>query len=133
MRLEHPSRATPLPAILAAGHLGYRSAHFFALTAFLLLRRGRPTWPRPIKPPSPWLLIAGVLAAANALFIIIGASNPSLDRVRRHEGDGDRDLRAPGLRPALPLPPGGEDHERPHWRDQTPRTPDHTTHGGGPA
>ena len=35
--------------ILAAGNLGYMLAHVFALTAFLLLRRDRPNWPRPIR------------------------------------------------------------------------------------
>ena len=65
-------------AILVAGNLGYMSAHFFALTGFLLLRRDRPTWPRPIRLASPWVIVAGLLAAINAFFIIIGASNPSL-------------------------------------------------------
>jgi amino acid transporter len=58
--------------------LGYMSAHFFALTGFLLLRRDRPNWPRPIRLASPWVLVAGLLAAINAFFIIVGASNPSL-------------------------------------------------------
>jgi len=65
-------------AILVAGNLGYMSAHFFALTGFLLLRRDRPNWPRPIRLANPWVLIAGLLAAINAFFIIVGASNPSL-------------------------------------------------------
>jgi amino acid transporter len=63
-------------AILVAGNLGYMSAHFFALTAFLLLRKDRPGWPRPIRLAPAWLWIAGVLAAINAFFIIYGASNP---------------------------------------------------------
>ncbi|MDQ3866520.1 MAG: APC family permease [Actinomycetota bacterium] len=65
-------------AILVAGNLGYMSAHFFALTGFILLRRDRPAWPRPIRLPSAWVAIAALLAAANAFFIIVGASNPSL-------------------------------------------------------
>src|SRR5687767_12153933 len=65
-------------AILVAGNLGYMSAHFFALTGFLLLRRDRPNWPRPIRLASPWVVVAALLAAINAFFIIIGASNPSL-------------------------------------------------------
>ena len=35
--------------ILAAGNLGYMLAHVFALSGFLLLRRDRPNWPRPIS------------------------------------------------------------------------------------
>jgi amino acid transporter len=64
-------------AILFAGNLGYMAAHFFALTGFILLRMSRPRWPRPIKLPSFWVPLAGLLAAANGFFIIIGASNPS--------------------------------------------------------
>ena len=65
-------------AILVAGNLGYMSAHFFALTGFLLLRKDRPNWPRPIRLAPAWLGVAALLAAINAFFIIIGASNPSL-------------------------------------------------------
>jgi amino acid transporter len=65
-------------AILVAGNLGYMSAHFFALTGFLLLRKDRPNWPRPIRLAAPWVGVAALLAAANALLIIVGASNPSL-------------------------------------------------------
>jgi amino acid transporter len=65
-------------AILFTGNLGYISAHFFALTGFILLRRDRPRWPRPIRVAAIWVPIAAVLAAANALFIVIGASNGSL-------------------------------------------------------
>jgi amino acid transporter len=65
-------------AILVAGNLGYMSAHFFALTGFLLLRRDRPNWPRPIRLARPWVGVAALLAGINAFFIIIGASNPSL-------------------------------------------------------
>jgi amino acid transporter len=65
-------------AILITGNLGYISAHFFALTGFILLRRDRPNWPRPIRLASLWVPIAALLAAINALLIIVGASNPSL-------------------------------------------------------
>jgi amino acid transporter len=65
-------------SILVAGNLGYISAHFFALTGFLLLRKDRPNWPRPIRLPAVWLPIAGVLAAVNFVLIIIGASSSEL-------------------------------------------------------
>jgi amino acid transporter len=65
-------------AILVAGNLGYILAHFFALTAFILLRRDRPRWPRPILLAPAWVWLAGLLAAANAVFIAVGATNPSL-------------------------------------------------------
>jgi amino acid transporter len=59
--------------ILAAGNLGYMLAHVFALTGFLMLRRDRPNWPRPIKLSAAWMPIAGALAAVNLLFIVTGA------------------------------------------------------------
>jgi len=65
-------------SILVAGNLGYMSAHFFALTGFLLLRKDRPGWQRPIRLPQLWLGVAGLLAIANAVFIYVGATNPSL-------------------------------------------------------
>jgi amino acid transporter len=58
--------------IIAAGNLGYMLAHFFALTAFLLLRRDRPNWPRPIRLSPVWLPIAGALAVVNLVFIVWG-------------------------------------------------------------
>ncbi len=58
--------------ILAAGNLGYILAHVFALTGFLLLRRDRPNWPRPIRLSAIWVPIAGLLAAINMVFIIWG-------------------------------------------------------------
>jgi amino acid transporter len=65
-------------AILYTGNVGYMAAHFFALTAFVLLRRDRPNWPRPIKVASIFVPIAIVLAAANALFIFVGVTDPGL-------------------------------------------------------
>jgi amino acid transporter len=59
-------------AILAASNLGYIFAHVAALTGVLLLRRDRPDAVRPIRLGSPWLVTAGLLAALNALFIVVG-------------------------------------------------------------
>ncbi|MEJ7566859.1 MAG: APC family permease [Gaiellaceae bacterium] len=58
--------------ILAASNLGYVLSHFFALTAFILLRRDRPDWPRPIRLSAIWVPIAGVLAAVTAVFTVVG-------------------------------------------------------------
>jgi amino acid transporter len=66
-------------AILYLSNIGYVLCHVFALTAFLLLRRDRPNWPRPIKIASGWLPIVAVLAALNALFLIVGALAPNLN------------------------------------------------------
>jgi amino acid transporter len=58
--------------IIAAGNLGYMLAHVFALSGFLLLRRDRPNWPRPIRLSPVWVPIAGGLAILNLTFIVLG-------------------------------------------------------------
>ncbi len=112
--------------ILAASNIGYMIAHVFALTAFVLLRRDRPDWPRPIE-----------------LVAVLGAD-------RRRAG-GDH-VRAHDLRRRL-VPDRGnrlrrttekiigfgvlviaillflfrrivQDGERPLWREETPLVPD---------
>jgi amino acid transporter len=58
--------------IIAAGNLGYMLAHVFALSGFILLRRDRPNWPRPIRLSSIWVPIAGALALINLAFVVLG-------------------------------------------------------------
>jgi amino acid transporter len=65
-------------AILYMSNIGYVLAHFLALTGFLLLRKDRPNWPRPIKVGSIWIVIAAVLAVYNAVLIGFGVAYPSL-------------------------------------------------------
>jgi amino acid transporter len=65
-------------AILYMSNIGYVLAHFLALTGFLLLRRDRPNWPRPIKVGSVWVAIAAVLAVYNAILIGFGVAFPAL-------------------------------------------------------
>jgi len=64
--------------ILVAGNLGYIASHVFALTGFLLLRKDRPNWPRPIRLSTIWLPIAALLACANLVFIIVGNMYPQI-------------------------------------------------------
>jgi amino acid transporter len=66
-------------AILYMSNIGYVLCHVFALTGFLLLRRDRPNWPRPIKVGPSWVPIVAFLAALNALFLIVGALAPKLN------------------------------------------------------
>jgi amino acid transporter len=65
-------------AILYMSNIGYMLAHVFALSGFLLLRRDRPNWPRPIKVGPAWLVIAAVLVVFNTVLIIFGLTNPTL-------------------------------------------------------
>lgn len=66
-------------AILYMSNIGYVLAHVFALSGFLLLRRDRPDWPRPIKVGAGWLPVAGFLCVLNAVFLIVGALAPNLN------------------------------------------------------
>ena len=65
-------------AILYMSNIGYVLAHVFALSGFLLLRRDRPNWPRPIKVGPIWVAIAAVLVVFNTVLIIFGITNPTL-------------------------------------------------------
>ena len=58
--------------VLAASNLGYVLAHMFALSGFVLLRRDRPNWPRPIKLGGIWTPIAGILAVWCLILTIVG-------------------------------------------------------------
>lgn len=65
-------------AILIASNLGYIVAITLAVIAFLLLRKDRPHWPRPIRLSRIWIPVAFVVAGFNAFILIVGASNPEL-------------------------------------------------------
>ncbi|MBF6143092.1 APC family permease [Nocardia farcinica] len=65
-------------AILIASNLGYILAITLAVIAFLLLRRDRPEWPRPIRLSRRWLPIAATVAVFNTAILVIGALNPRL-------------------------------------------------------
>ncbi|HEY6279697.1 MAG TPA: APC family permease [Streptosporangiaceae bacterium] len=65
-------------AILYMSNIGYVLAHVLALSGFLLLRRDRPNWPRPIKVGPIWVGIAAVLVVYNVILIGFGVTNPAL-------------------------------------------------------
>ena len=65
-------------AILYLSNIGYILSHVFALSGFLLLRRDRPRWPRPIKVGPIWVGIAWVLVFFNIVLIGFGVTNPTL-------------------------------------------------------
>ncbi|HWT22165.1 MAG TPA: APC family permease [Solirubrobacteraceae bacterium] len=58
--------------ILAVSNIGYVFATCSALAAFLLLRRDRPRWPRPVRLPGYWVPLAAVLFCVNFVFLIAG-------------------------------------------------------------
>jgi amino acid transporter len=109
-------------SILVAGNLGYIAAHFFALTGFLLLRKDRRNWPRPIRLSTIWLPIAALLACANLVFIIVGNMYPELT------GYGDLETTLIGvgvlaISIVAYLVRKWQDKEPLQWRDRTPDQP----------
>jgi amino acid transporter len=58
--------------ILAVSNVGYVFATCTALSAFVLLRRDRPQWPRPIRLPDFWVPLASVLFLINFAFLVFG-------------------------------------------------------------
>jgi amino acid transporter len=64
--------------ILVFSNLGYVLCHCFAMSGFILLRRDRPEWPRPLRLNGAWVAVAGVLAAYDTLILIVGALSPKL-------------------------------------------------------
>lgn len=65
-------------SILLASNFGYLTAITLAVAAFLLLRKDRPNWPRPIRCGRLWLPVAGVIVLLNVFVLAIGVSHPGL-------------------------------------------------------
>ena len=58
--------------IIAVSNIGYVFATCAALSGFLLLRKDRPDWPRPVKLANYWIPLGAFLLAANFVFLIAG-------------------------------------------------------------
>lgn len=58
--------------ILAIGNLGFILTHVLALSGYLLLRRERPQWPRPIRLGPFWAGVAAFACFANLAFLVFG-------------------------------------------------------------
>jgi len=65
-------------SILLASNLGYLLSIILGLSAFLLLRRDRPNWPRPIRRSNGWIPVVAILVAFNIFITVVGVLNPSL-------------------------------------------------------
>jgi len=65
-------------AILYMSNIGYVFSHVLALSAFLLLRKDRPDWPRPIKVGPVWVALAGVFFLLNLSFVVFGVTQQKL-------------------------------------------------------
>jgi amino acid transporter len=110
-------------AILYLSNIGYVFAHVAAMTGFLLLRKDRPDWPRPIKVAPIWLPIAGIIAASNAVFLVVGAGSPKLNGYGTW---GDFFIGIGVLGVAIVLYAFRrivQDHKPIHLREETPKLP----------
>ena len=123
--------------ILVASNIGYVLANTFAIAAFVLLRRDRPNWPRPIKLPSIWVPIAMVLFAAFVVFSIVGigwfqiAGGGAV-----YGGTKEKIIGFCVLAISLLLflfRRVVQDEEKPHWREETPTMPDERAAPEAPA
>jgi amino acid transporter len=112
--------------ILAASNLGYVMAHMFALSGFVLLRKDRPNWPRPIKLPRIFVPIAGLLAVWCLILTVVGFGY--FDTAGGGYGGTKEKVIGVGV-----LVVGlllfffrrlVQDKERVHWREDTPLMPE---------
>jgi amino acid transporter len=115
--------------ILAASNLGYVLAHVFALSGFVLLRKDRPLWPRPIKLASYWVGIAALLSLWSLTLTIVGFG--WFEKAAGGYGGTKEKIIALSVLAASILlflfRRIVQDRERPHWREQTPTMPDEAT------
>ncbi|MET0684655.1 MAG: APC family permease [Solirubrobacteraceae bacterium] len=58
--------------IIAVSNIGYVFATCAALSGFLLLRKDRPQWPRPVHLSRLWVPLGAVLLTANFIFLVFG-------------------------------------------------------------
>jgi amino acid transporter len=110
-------------AIYVVGNLGYMLSHAFALAAFVLLRRDRPNWPRPIKVSPLFVPIAVALAGINVFLCVIGVWYTEL----LGYGGTKEVLYGVGILALSILfflfRRIVQDGEKPHWREDTPTMP----------
>ena len=69
-------------AILYMSNIGYVLCNVFALSAFLLLRKDRPNWPRPLRVSGVWVAISVFLLIYCIAILVVGAGAPKPERLR---------------------------------------------------
>jgi len=114
--------------VLAASNLGYVLAHMFALSGYVLLRKDRPNWPRPIKLGAIWTPIAGLLAVWCAILTVVGFGYFQT-AAGGYGGNKEKTIAIVVLGIGLLLffvRRIVQDGEKPHWREDTPTMPDAT-------
>jgi amino acid transporter len=111
-------------AILYMSNIGYVLCNVFALSAFLLLRRDRPNWPRPLRVSAVWVAICVFLLSYCVAILVVGAGSPKLNGY----GDWTDFFIGIGILLASVLlffyRRVVEDKERVHWREEAPTMPE---------
>lgn len=117
--------------ILVASNIGYVFANLAAISAFVLLRKDRPQWPRPIKLASYWTWIAVVLASFFVVVEIVGVGWFQIAGGGAvYGGTKEKIIGFSVLAISLLLflfRRIVQDKEAPHWREETPTMPDEHT------
>jgi amino acid transporter len=111
-------------AILYMSNIGYVLAHLLAVSGFLLLRKDRPHWPRPIRLGNFWVGMAGFMTLLIAFLLVVGAGAPHLNGYGTWTdfGIGVGVLVASVL--LFIFRRVVQDHERVHFREEVPATPE---------
>jgi amino acid transporter len=112
--------------ILAASNIGYVFANIAAISAFVLLRRDRPEWPRPVKLASYWVPVAVVLTALFIVFEVVGVGWFQTAAGGYGRGAQVKIIGFGVLAISFLLflfRRIVQDKERPHWREETPTMP----------
>jgi amino acid transporter len=64
--------------ILVFSNFGYVLCHVFAMSGFLLLRRDRPNWPRPLRVSAFWVGMAAILFVFDLILLVWGSAHVGL-------------------------------------------------------
>ena len=111
-------------AILYMSNIGYVLCNIFALSGFLLLRKDRPNWPRPLKLSKVWVGISAFLTLYCITILVVGAGSPALNGY----GSWTDFAIGVGVLVASVLlffyRRIVEDKESIHWREDTPTMPE---------
>jgi amino acid transporter len=112
--------------ILAASNLGYVLAHFFTLSGFILLRKDRPDWPRPIRLGNWSIPLAGILATYCLVITVVGFGWFQ-NAAGGYGGTKEKIIGLAVLAASVVMfffRRIVQDKERPHWREETPTHPE---------
>ena len=116
--------------IIAVSNIGYVFATCAALAGFLLLRKDRPQWPRPVHLSRIWVPLGAVLLTLNTVLprvrrVHLLGRLPRDRRLRLRLGQDALGPAGAGPRPrAVHLRHVVQDKQPIRWREEVPATPE---------